>query len=58
MKSISGILLNLSGKVARILELTFLADSGVRPLTLVTAYVSTAIRYHANFSSVIQSLPY
>ena len=58
MKSISGILLNLSGKVARILELTFLADSGVRALALVTAYVSTAIRYHANFSSVIQSLPY
>ena len=33
MESISGILPNLSGKVARILELTFLADSGVRPLT-------------------------
>ena len=58
MKSISGILLNLSGKVASILELTLLADSGVRALALVTAYVSTAIRYHANFSSVIQSLPY
>ena len=58
MKSISGILLNLSGKVARILELTFLADSGVRALALVTAYVPTAIRYHAIFSSVIQSLPY
>ena len=37
MKGISGILLNLSGKVARILELTFLADSGVRALALVTA---------------------
>ena len=58
MKSISGILLNPSGKVVRILELTFLADSGVRALALVTAYVSATIRYPANFSSVIQSVPY
>ena len=58
MKSISGTLLNPSGKVVRILELTFLADSGIRALALVTAYVSATIRYPANFSSVIQSVPY
>ena len=58
MKSIGGTLLNPSGKVVRILELTFLADSGIRALALVTAYVSATIRYPANFSSVIQSVPY
>ena len=49
MKSTSGILLNPSGKVVRILELTFLADSGIRALALVAAYVSATIRYQANF---------
>ena len=58
MKSIGGTLLNPSGKVVRILELTFLADSGIRALALVTAYVSATIRYPANFSSVIQSVLY
>ena len=58
MKSISGILLDPSGKVVRISELTFLADSGILALALVTAYVSATIRYPANFSSVIQSVPY
>ena len=58
MKSISGILLNSSGKVVRISELTFLADSGILVLALVTAHVSATMRYPANFSSVIQSVPY
>ena len=50
MKSIGGTLLNPFGKVVRILELTCLADSGIRALALVTAYVSATIRYPANFS--------
>ena len=58
MKSISGILLGPSGKVVRISELTFLADSGILALALVTAYVSATVSYPANFSRVIQSVPY
>ena len=58
MKSISDILLNPSGKVVRISELTFLADSGILALALVTAYVSATVRYPANFSRVIQNVPY
>ena len=58
MKSIIGILLNPSGKVVCISELTFLADSGILALALVTAYVSATVRYPANFSRVIQSVPY
>ena len=44
--------------MVRISELTFLADSGILALALVTAYVSATIHYPANFSSVIQSVPY
>ena len=44
--------------MVRISELTFLADSGILALALVTAYVSATIHYPANFSSVIQSIPY
>ena len=53
MKSISGILLDPSGKVVRTSELAFLADSGILALALVTAYVSATVSYPANFSRVI-----
>ena len=58
MKSISGSLLNPSGKGVRVSELTFLADSGILALASVTAHVSAPMSYPANFSSVIQSVPY
>ena len=55
MKSISGILLDPSGKVVRISELTFLADSGILALALVTAYVSATVSYPANFSGLFRA---
>ena len=42
-------MLNPFAKAARILELTFLADSGVRALAFVTAYVSATICCLAKF---------
>ena len=52
-ESISGILLEQSGEVVRILELTFffLAESGVRALALATSYISGTIHFPSTDAS-------